>query len=194
MPLVIDPVLVYSTLFGAAADVIFSMATDAVGNFYLAGQTFGTIPILNAEQPKFGGSYTSDIPTAFITKINAAGTALVYSTYIGGSGNDRAFGIAVDSAGNAYITGITASTDFPTVKAIQSTLRAPSNAFVTKLNAGGNALVYSTYLGGSGQSSGNCAPVSTNCVRTGDRANAIAVDSAGNAYVAGSTTSSDFPP
>jgi uncharacterized protein (TIGR03437 family) len=199
LPLVIDPVLVYSTLFGGEEDAIFGLATDQAGNVYLTGQTLGFIPILNAEQSKFGGSYTAGVPNAFITKINAAGTALIYSTYIGGSesnehsGGDRAFGIAVDAAGNAYITGFTVSTDFPTVHAIQSTLPAPIAAFVTKLNAAGDALVYSTYLGGSGKSSGNCAPVSFNCVLTGDRGNAIAVDSAGNAYVAGSTTSSDFP-
>jgi len=192
LPLVIDPVLVYSTLFGGDNEAIFGLATDPAGNVYLTGQTFGLIPILNAEQSKFGGNYLAS-PNAFITKINAAGTALIYSTYIGGSksyqptGGDRAFGIAVDAVGNAYITGFTSSTDFPTFHAVQPILLAPVAAFVTKLNAAGNALVYSTYLGGSGKS--NCG----GCIATGDRGNAIAVDSAGNAYVAGSTTSSDFP-
>jgi uncharacterized protein (TIGR03437 family) len=192
LPLVIDPVLVYSTLFGGDNEAIFGLATDPAGNVYLTGQTFGLIPILNAEQSKFGGNNSAS-PNAFITKINAAGTALIYSTYIGGSksyqptGGDRAFGIAVDAEGNAYITGSTMSTDFPTFHAVQPTLRAPVAAFVTKLNAAGTALVYSTYLGGSGKS--NCG----GCIATGDRGNAIAVDSAGNAYVAGSTTSSDFP-
>jgi hypothetical protein len=143
LPLVIDPVLVYSTLFGGSKDAILGIATDAAGNAYLAGQTVGFIPLMNPEQPQFNGSFLSGIPNAFITKINAAGTALIYSTFIGGSGGDRADSIAVDPAGNAYITGYTSSADFPTVNPIQPKAKA-TNAFVTKLNAAGNALVYST--------------------------------------------------
>ncbi len=185
LPLVIDPVLLYSTLFGGAQDGIFAIATDASGNVYLTGQTFGSITTVKPVQPKFGGNSSNGIANAFITKINAAGTALIYSTFIGGSGGDQAFGIAVDSSGNAYIAGYTGSSDFPTVNPVQPMLRAATNAFVTKLNATGTSIIYSTYLGGSGIS-----PFSPGAV---DRANAIAVDSAGNAYVAGSTYSPDFP-
>ena len=113
-----------------------------------------------------------------MTKLNAAGTALVYSTYLGGSNEDQGLGIAVDSAGNAYVTGETVSTNFPTtLGAFQTTLGGPGEAFVTKLNAVGTALAYSTYLGGN----------------SGDVGNGIAVDSAGNAYVTGETFSTNFP-
>src|SRR5208337_2585432 len=87
--------------------------------------------------------------TAFVTKLNAAGSALVYSTYLGGGRGDYGNSIAVDSSGNAYVTGSTSSTDFPAVNPLQATTRGPYNTFVAKLNAAGSALVYSTYLGGS---------------------------------------------
>ena len=110
-----------------------------------------------------------------MAKLNAAGSALVYSTYLGGSGDDYGYGIAVDSSGNAYVTGYTYSTDFPTVNPLQATNKPQRSrtrdAFVAKLNAAGSALVYSTYLGGSGDDDGY----------------GIAVDSSGNAYVTGYT-------
>jgi hypothetical protein len=112
-----------------------------------------------------------------VAKLNATGTGLIYSTYLGGSGFDQLSGIAVDSAGNAYLTGQTNSTDFPTASPLQATLKGSYNAFVTKLNPSGTALVYSTYLGGSGNDDGT----------------AIAVDSAGEAYISGNTSSTDFP-
>jgi hypothetical protein len=133
-----------------------------------------------------GGANT---PTnAFVTKLNPTGTALVYSTYLGGSGTsgcafyDEGFGIAVDGSGDAYVTGTTCSTNFPvTTDAYQtvnnSTKASPENAFVTKLNPTGTALVYSTYLGGSAL----------------DGASAIAVDGSDYAYVTGSATSTNFP-
>ena len=105
------------------------------------------------------------------------GSALVYSTYLGGSNDDQANGIAVDSSGNAYVTGYTYSTDFPTVNPLQGSLGGGRDAFITKLNPVGSALVYSTYLGGSND----------------DQANAIAVDPSGNAYVTGFTESTNFP-
>jgi len=113
-----------------------------------------------------------------VTKLNPTGTALVYSTYLGGTGNDAGYGIAVDTAGNAYVTGVTYSTDFPTTTgAFQTTFGGGyGEAFVTKLNPTGTALVYSTYLGGTGSDIGG----------------GIAVDTAGNAYVTGSTGST-FP-
>jgi hypothetical protein len=122
----------------------------------------------------------------FATKINAAGNTLLYSTYLGGSGNDRAYtvgigggsnaGIAVDQRGNAYITGSTESPDFPVRNAIQPVFGGASDAFVSELNATGNALVYSTYLGGN----------------QGESGAGVAVDSQGSAYVAGTTDSSNF--
>src|SRR5207253_2321486 len=117
---------------------------------------------------------------AFVTKLNAGGTGLVYSTYLGGNSSDDGYGIAVDSSGDAYVTGFTSSSNFPTTaSAFQTGLVGAQDAFVTKLNATGTGLMYSTYLGGSGS--------------LGDQGYGIAVDSAGNAYVTGSTSSSDFP-
>jgi hypothetical protein len=115
---------------------------------------------------------------AFLTKINAAGSALVYSTYLGGSGNDSGQRIAVDSSGNAYVTGVTTSINFPTANPLQGSNGGGTyDAFVTKINAAGSALVYSTYLGGSGL----------------DIAFGVAVDGSGNAYVTGVTDSFNFP-
>ena len=175
-PLVIDPFVVfYSTyLGGSAADKALSIAVDSAGNSYVAGLTQSIdFPTANAAQPAANGA--TDV---FVSKINASGTALIYSTYLGGSDVDAASGIARDAAGNVYVTGYTASSNFPvTANAFQSSLNgAARDAFVTKLGASG-ALQYSTYLGGSNL----------------DAANAIAVDSTGNAYVTGYTCSPDFP-
>jgi hypothetical protein len=152
------------------------IAVDAAGNAYVTGYTSSTnFPTANALQPMLRGA--SD---AFVTKINAAGTALVYSTYLGGSGSggDHAYGITVDASGSAYVTGDTASADFPTTAhAFQQVKREREDAFITKLDAGGTALVYSTFLGGDG----------------GDFAYGIAVDEVGNAYVTGETFSTGFP-
>jgi len=174
-PLIIDPVLVYSTYLGGGGDDISNgIALDPSGNAYVTGYTASTnFPTLNPRQAvKSGGN------DAFVTKLNAAGNALVYSTYLGGSGDDQAKGIAVDSSGNAYVTGFTSSTNFP----IQGTLRptyggGTFDAFVFKLNASGSTLAYSAYLGGSLE----------------DQANGIAVDPSGNAYVTGYTASTNFP-
>src|SRR5207248_2007708 len=169
--------LIYSTyLGGSSSDFAFGIAVDAAGSAYVAGQTASTdFPTANAGQGKSAGN-----GDAFVAKLNASGSAFIYSTYLGGSGNDDANHIAVDSSGNAYVTGFTFSTDFPTANAIQSNKAGSvTNAYVTKLNASGSALLYSTYLGGSGSQ--------------GDDGNGIAVDAAGNAYVTGFTTSTDFP-
>ncbi|MBI4470731.1 MAG: SBBP repeat-containing protein [Acidobacteria bacterium] len=114
----------------------------------------------------------------YVAKLNAAGTALLFSTHLGGTLNDAAPKIALDNAGNIYIAGFTASTDFPTVNPIQPAFGGGTrDATVTKINAAGSAILYSTYVGGS----------------LSDTPNAIAVDSSGNVYVAGRTTSTDFP-
>jgi hypothetical protein len=174
-PLVIDPLLIYSTyLGGGGGDQGNSIAIDISGNAYITGVTDSTnFPTVNALQPtNSSGSYD-----AFVTKLNPTGSALIYSTYLGGSGLDDGNGIAVDASGNAYVTGRTSSTNFPTTNALQSTLAGDENAFVTKINPTGSALVYSTYLGGNEDDSGN----------------GIAVDASGNAYVTGATGSTNFP-
>jgi hypothetical protein len=174
-PLVIDPVLAYSTYLGGNdQDYGQGIAVDGAGNAYVIGTTFSTnFPTANARQPARGGG----ISDVFVSKLSAAGSALVYSTYLGGSGEDVGAGIAIDGAGNAYVTGHTVSSDFPTVAALQATHTGYYCAFIAKLDATGGTLVYSTYLGGS----------------AGAQAQAIAVDAAGNAYVTGLTYSTNFP-
>jgi hypothetical protein len=177
--LVIDPVLSYSSYLGGSGyESGRAIAVDGAGNAYVAGDTASAdFPTANPLQPNFGTG-TSDV---FVAKLNVAGSALIYSTYLGGSAGSWGTGIAVDNAGNAYVVGNTTSTDFPTAKPIQAVNRASRtarySAFVTKLNAAGTALVYSTYLGGSGENWGY----------------GIAVDASGSAYVTGSTLSVDFP-
>jgi len=127
-----------------------------------------------------------------VTKLNPTGSALVYSTYFGGTARNDGTGIAVDSTGNAYVTGETSSTDFPTTpgafQPIQRSLNGGYNAFITKLNPDGSGLVYSTYLGGAAGSR-----TQQSFSAGGDSARGIAIDSAGNAYVTGITDSIDFP-
>jgi uncharacterized protein (TIGR03437 family) len=148
------------------------IAVDGGGNAYVAGSTTATsLQTLNAFQSSNAGA--GDV---FVIKLNPNGSALVYSTYLGGKGTDIAYGIAVDSGGSAYVTGSTSSPDFPIVSQFQASLRGVQNAFVTKLAPNGSSLAYSTYLGGVGSATGQ----------------AIAVDSAGSAYVTGSTSGS-FP-
>jgi hypothetical protein len=172
--LVIDP-LVYSTYIGGSDwDYGNTIAVDGSGNAYVTGETYSTDYDVTpgAFQTTNGGG--SDV---FVTKLNATGTALVYSTYIGGSHNDVGYGIAVDGSGYAYVTGRTFSTDYDvTPGAFQTTNEGGRDVFVTKLNATGTALVYSTYIGGSGDDVGY----------------AIAVDGSGYAYVTGWTTSPNY--
>ncbi|GAB3387806.1 DUF7948 domain-containing protein [Lysobacter fragariae] len=165
--LVIDPVLSYSTYLGGTADDFATdIAVDGAGNMYVTGYTASTtFPTTTPIQAANGG-----VADVFVTKINAAGTARVYSTYLGGDKFDAAYGIAVDGAGNAYITGTTASTGFPVKSAAQATLVGTSNAFVAKINAAGSELVYSTYFGAKS-----------------DFGTRIAVDASGNAYASGYT-------
>jgi uncharacterized protein (TIGR03437 family) len=172
-PLVIDPVLTYSTyLGGSSGDNAQAVAVDASGAAYVTGTTWGGFPTAGGLHLASGG-YTD----AFVTKLNATGSAVVYSTYVGGGFWDYGYGIAVDASGAAYVVGYTESGDFPTASPLQATLRGTSEAFVAKLNAAGSALMYSTFLGGNGS----------------DAVNGVAVDASGNAYVTGSTDSSDFP-
>lgn len=169
------PAYVFSTyLGGSAKDEANSIAIDPAANVYVTGNTVSTdFPTANAFQANLGDTLVGD---AFATKLNSNGS-LSYSTYLGGNSTDNGFGIAVDVSGNAYLTGVTSSTNFPTANPIQATNKSNGDAFVTKLNSQGSALVYSTYLGGASLETGR----------------GIAVDAAGNAYVIGSTDSFDFP-
>jgi hypothetical protein len=180
-PLVIDPVLAYSTyLGGSGGDGSVGIAVDASGNAYVTGWTGTDFPTTAGA---FQTSYSGGASDAFISKLNPTGSALVYSTYLGGSGDDGEAGffgnrIAVDASGNAYIVGSTNSSDFPTTPGASQTILAGGyDAFITKLNAGGASLLYSTYLGGSNDDFGL----------------AIAVDVPGHASVTGYTRSADFP-
>jgi len=174
--IIIDPVLVYSTYLGGSdVDVGRGIALDNTGAAYVTGITISTdFPLFSPIQGTCAGPPCNDV---FITKINTAGTAIVYSTYLGGSSADVGASIAVDTSGAAYVTGSTNSPDFPLMNPVQATSGGFFDAFVTKLNSAGTALVYSTYLGGSGS----------------EQCNGIAVDSSGHAYVTGFTPSTDFP-
>lgn len=175
-PLIIDPVLSYSSFLGDRFSEGISVAVDAAGNAYIVGRTN------SSDFPVTPGVVQTAINNAddiFITKLNATGSGLIFSTYLGGSGGEVPSGIAVDAEGNVYLTGTTLSRNFPiTGNAFQSSGGGDSlDAFVTKLNSTGTAIIYSSYLGG----------------RSEEFAYAIAVDSAGSAYVTGSTNSTDFP-
>ena len=174
LPLVVDPSLSYSTfLGGSSANAATAMAVDVNGDAYLTGFTSSyNFPAVNPEQSSNAGGNE-----VFVVKLNGVGNGLVYSTYIGGSGDDRGFGIAVDANGSAFVTGSTTSHNFPTRFPIQSAMLGGKNAFVLKLSPAGNYLTFSTYLGGSGSDAGN----------------GIALDPSGNAYVVGDTTSVNFP-
>jgi hypothetical protein len=187
LPLVIDPILGYSTYFGGnKGDTAYAIAVDTNGCAYIAGGTLSTTFTNGAYQASFqGGTVAGD---AFVAKFDKTGSNLVYFTYLGGNSEDTALGITVDNSGNAYITGMTCSPNFPTnhplygqitskyVSSKNGSFYAP-DAFVSELNTNGTNLVYSTYLGGSYYNIGN----------------AIYVDAEHNAYVVGWTTSTNFP-
>lgn len=183
-PLVIDPVLSFATqLGGGGGDMGLGIAVDAHGSSYVTGSASSSrFPTRNPLQAREHGN-----GDAFVAKLNRAGNALVYSTYLGGRESDDGIGIAVDARGDAYVAGETLSDDFPTAHALQKQNRstctavigpvACDDAFVAELGPAGNRLIYSTYLGGDGIDDGY----------------GIAVDGAGNAYVTGRTDSNDFP-
>jgi hypothetical protein len=171
---VIDPVIAWSSYLGGTGtgeDTGLGIAVDAAGNAYLTGYTYSPdFPSAGGFDTTLGG--TTD---AFVTKVTASGT-LAWSSFLGGGGDDYGRGIAVDAAGNAYVTGQTSSTDFPSAGGFDTTRGGDSDAFVTKVSVSGT-LAWSSYLGGS----------------LNDYGYGIAVDAAGNAYVTGATKSSDFP-
>jgi uncharacterized repeat protein (TIGR01451 family) len=171
--------LVYSTYLGGGGnDSGFGLAVDAAGSAYVTGGTTSEddFPVtVGVFQPLYGGGVPGN--DAFVTKLNGAGSTLEYSSYLGGSFNDRANGIAVDSAGNAYVTGWTDSPDFPIAAAFQPANNGGQDAYVTKVNSDGSNLLYSTFLGGGGNDGGL----------------GIAVDMEGNSYLIGYTESINFP-
>ncbi|MGA2771780.1 MAG: SBBP repeat-containing protein [Bryobacteraceae bacterium] len=172
-PLVIDPALTYSTFLGGRGqDSATAIAVDAAGNTYVTGYT-ESVDFPEVPGSRLGGPGGVDV---YVAKMSPAGQ-LLYLTYLGGSGDDRGYGIAVDSAGSAIVTGWTYSANFPILSAAQPRLGGGRDGFVAKLTPAGNALVFSTFVGGSGADSGN----------------AVAVDQQGNIYVAGETASADFP-
>jgi hypothetical protein len=169
--------LAYSTfLGGASGDFGGDIAVDGGGRAYVTGGTgsadYPTTP--GAFDTSFNRSGNSD---AFVTKLNASGSALEYSSFLGGVGSDQGFGIAVDGRSRAYVTGITQSANYPTTRGAFDTTLGRPDAFVTKFNASGSALAYSTFLGGTESDSGED----------------IAVDGKGRAYVTGLTNSPDYP-
>jgi hypothetical protein len=175
-PLVIDPVLLYSTYLGGSSnEIAWSVAVDAAGNAYVSGYSDSlNFPVTPgaAQTASAGGR---DI---FVAKLNPTGSGLVYATYIGGTGTEEGRGIAVDSSGNAHISGPTDSSDFPvTVGALQTVFGGVEDCFVVKLDSSGSSMLYATYLGGTGE----------------EVFGGIAVDNTGVAHVAGSTRSLNFP-
>ncbi len=176
-PLVIDPVLVYSTFLGGSRnDQSREITVDAAGNAFVTG--FTDSPEFPSTVGAFDTTHNGNLDV-FVTKLNPDGSALVYSTFLGGGGDDFGFGIAVDATGNAYVTGRTGSPDFPTtVDAFDTTHNGNFDVFVTKLNPSGSApLIYSTFIGGHSL----------------DQGNSIVLDTSGSVYVTGETLSSEFP-
>lgn len=180
-PLVIDPVLDYSTILGGSGgDTGTSIAVDSNGNAWIAGATNST------DFPTTNGAYQTSLKSvtgtnAFVTKLNSTGTGLIFSTYFGGSGNEAANGIGVDSGGNAFITGTTTSFDLPIAGTpIANTFPSGNlgtTGFFSELGSSGSALTYSTYLGGNMR----------------DIPSGLALDPSGNCYIVGTTLSSNFP-
>lgn len=169
--------LIYSAVFGGSgSDGVSDIAVDSEGNTYLTGDTSSAdFPTTIGALRTVINAVNSDV---YVSKINASGSGFLYSTYLGGSSDNSAGGIAVNSLGDAYIGGTTASSDFPvTANAFSTTHSANNDGYIALLNPEGSALIYATYLGGS----------------LSDTISDIAIDDLGNAYVTGSTTSTDFP-
>ncbi len=172
-PLVIDPVLVYSTYLGGSGDEQPSgIAVDSTGSVYLAGYTDSAdFPLTTL------GSTTSGLPHVFVAKLDPTGSNLIYADYIGGNSQDYGYALTLDSNNNLYVTGSTASSNFPMVNPYQGSYPGSFNAFLTKVSADGSSLLYSTYLGGNGS----------------DQPSSMAIDNLGSIIVAGNTSSTNFP-
>ena len=175
LPLTIDPLIEFTTVIGASGDDRpTATAFDAAGNIYILGVTNSlNFPLTAPLQPQIRGDFD-----VFLLKLNPTGRVTLFSTYLGGGAADGAFSLAVDAQGNAWICGSTDSNNFPVTRsAYQVTYAGGRDAFVAKVNPTGSALVFATYLGSTGR----------------DEANGVALDAAGNAYVAGFTNSNTFP-
>jgi len=171
-PLVIDPVLLYSTYLGGSGnDQPAGIAVDASGNVYVGGST---------DSSDFPGSTLGSLPAgtdhAFVAKLDATGSNLIYADYLGGSGGDYGYAIALDASNNVYVTGSTASSDFPMVNPFQGTYPGSFNAFLSKISADGSSLLYSTYFGGNGS----------------DIPSSVAVSQTGEMTIAGYTSSTNL--
>jgi Bacterial Ig-like domain (group 3)/Beta-propeller repeat len=192
--------LLYSTFLGGDAvpntlheqgDYVKGIAIDSSGDAYVTGYTYSSdFPITNGAFQTGNQAATVGLATGFVSKLNPTGTALDYSTFLGGNTLDELTAIAIDSTGDAYISGITFSSNYPTTTGAYQTLNKSYtangfNAVVTKLNPAGSALIYSTYLGGGSSNGSTLSDIYWT--------NPVAVDSSGNAYVAGFTSSGDFP-
>ncbi len=172
---------VWSTYLGGERDEDGnSLKIDASGNVAVVGSTNSELfPTVSPLQAVWGGGFCGPFacPDAFAAKLNAAGSALTFSTYLGGFGFDTGEDVALDSAGNVYAAGATSSDDFPISNAVQTTRSGTTDAFATKVTPAGTAFVYSTFIGGTSY----------------DAASGIAVDASGNAYVTGTSVSLDYP-
>ncbi|MGD0047050.1 MAG: SBBP repeat-containing protein [Bryobacteraceae bacterium] len=167
-----------SYLGGSGLDSGNAIAVDSAGNVTVVGDTTSAnFPVLRPIQTRLNGQ-----TNVFVARLSPTLGALVYSTYLGGNGNDHGAGVALDGMGAAYLTGSTTSTNFPVANAFQPASGGNQDVFVAKIATAGNSLVYSTYLGGSGGTVG-----------FPEAGSAIAVDSAGDAYVTGTTSSPNFP-
>jgi hypothetical protein len=174
-----NTMLYSSYLGGTANDIAWSIAVDDAGQAYLTGTTTSSNFKVTPGALQESSLRAEGQITGFVSKINTAGTALVYSTYLGGSLEDNPTGIAVDDSGNAYVTGqARSSTDFTTLMPMRPWAGGPTDAFIAKLNTDGTAMLKFTYLGGS----------------SADGGNNVALDKAGNIYVTGYTASTNFPP
>ncbi|HET9493958.1 MAG TPA: S-layer homology domain-containing protein [Chloroflexia bacterium] len=173
LPLTIDPTISYSTFLGGDNfDDAIGIAVDSQGYTYVAGHTDSlNFPLVNARDPIYGGN--SD---AYVTKLAPGGQNVIYSTYLGGNDVDYAFDVDVDASGNAYVTGRTASDDFPVAGAYRPVTDGSNDAYLTKLDPNGQGVLYSTFFGGSEDEQGW----------------GVAVDGAANAYIVGETSSADF--
>jgi hypothetical protein len=171
--LVIDPVLVYSTYLGGSGnDQPNGIAIDTAGNVYVAGSTDSTdFPLVKSAAPPGGN------PHVFVSKLDATGANLIYTDYLGGNSQDFGYALALDAANNVYLTGSTASSDFPMVQPFQGTYPGSFNAFLTKISPDGSSLLYSTFFGGNGS----------------DTPSGLAVDAAGDMIIAGTTSSTNLP-